>query len=176
MQEAYASAPSGEVILHTLELRHPALAQAAIRVVQDHGQPHAVDNEELFGHFLKLENNAPVQADQLVFFQACMFNLDLPEQKEGSLPTIKVELDNVTREVVEYLDAAVGELAPLDLTYREYVASDKTQPQFILKGLTMKEVKATLGRVTGTAQFSDLVNKNFPGKVYRPSEFQGLVR
>lgn len=176
IQEAYASAPSSEVILHTLELRHPAFSGTAIRVVMDYGDDYMVDGEEVSGHYLGLEGDAPVQASQTVFFQSCMFSLDLPEQKDGALPTIQVELDNVTRLVMEYLDEAIGQKAPMDLTYREYIASDKTAPQFILGGLTLKEVKSNLGRVTGTAQFSDLVNKSFPRKLYRPGEFQGLVQ
>ena len=41
IREAYASAPTDTVILHTLELRHPAFADddgrpTAIRVVRDH--------------------------------------------------------------------------------------------------------------------------------------------
>jgi hypothetical protein len=176
LQEAYASAPSDEVILHTLELRHPAFPDTSIRVVMDHGEEYVVSGEEVDGHFLGLEVDAPVQAGQVVFFQACMFSLTLPDQKEGSLPTIEVELDNVTRLVMEHLDAAIGLKAPMELTYREYIASDMGEPQFILGGLTLKEVKSNLGRVTGTAQFSDLVNKSFPKKLYRPSEFQGLVQ
>ncbi len=176
LQEAYASAPNDEVILHTLELRHPSFAETAIRVVMDYGSQYIIEGEDVEGHYLMLEAEAPVQAGQNVFFQACMFNMDLPEQKENSLPTVQIELDNVTRKIMEYLDAAIGEKAAMEVTYREYLASDTTTPQFILGGLTLKEVKANLGRVTGQAQFSDLVNKNFPGKVYRPTEFQGLVQ
>ena len=37
LKEAYASAPASEVILHTLELRHPSFTQP-IRVVRDHAE------------------------------------------------------------------------------------------------------------------------------------------
>lgn len=176
LQEAYASAPVSEVILHTLELRHPSFVETAVRVVLDYGDQYVIGGELLDGHYLTLENDAPIQSGQTVFFQSCMFSMDLPEQKEGSLPSIEIELDNVTRQIMGYLDAAIGTKAPMELTYREYLSSDKTMPQFILGGLSMKEVKSNLGKVTGTAQFSDLVNKNFPGKIYRPGEFQGLVQ
>lgn len=174
LQEAYASAPTEEVILHTLELRHSSFDETAIRVVMDYGDLFTVNDVETRGHYLTLEPTAPVQASQSVLFQSCMFRLSLPEQKEGSLPSIDVELDNVTREISQYLDEAIGDRAPLELTYREYLASNKIEPQFILGGLTMRQVKANMSRVTGTAQFGDLINKSFPGKLYRPDEFRGL--
>jgi len=164
------------VILHTLELRHPSFGPNPIRLVNDHGEALVVASVEVEGHNLTLESDAPVQAGQVVFFQSCMFTLTLPEQREGSLPAIEVEVDNVTRLLMEYLDAAIGLKAPMELTYREYVASDTSEPQFVLGGLSFREVKSNLGRVTGTAMFSDLINKSFPRKLYRPTEFQGLVQ
>jgi len=176
LQEAYATAPTNEVILHTLELRHPSFVDTAIRVVMDIGTSFTVEDEEVFGHYLTLEDSAPDSPQQSVFFQSCMFDLNLPEQKEGSLPSIGIELDNVSRLVIQYLDNAIGQRAPIELTYREYLFSDKEKPQFILGGLTMRQVKANAGKISGTAQFSDLINKSFPSKLYRPDEFRGLTQ
>lgn len=179
IQEAYASAPTSEVVLHTLELRHPSFtddggALTAVRVVLDHGEEHEVAGVVTFGHYLTLEDDAPVQAGQSVLFQACAFGVSLPEQREGSLPSLEIELDNVTREIMEHLEGAVGQRAPVEVTYREWLSSDRTAPQFSLGGLTMKSVKSNALRVTGTAQFSDLINRTFPSRVYRPEEFRGL--
>lgn len=179
IEEAYASAPAEEVILHTLELRHTGFLDdddqlTAVRVVMDHGEAHTVSGEEVYGHFLTLEDDAPVQAGQSVLFQSCMFDFSLPEQREGSLPSLEIELDNVSREIMTHLERAVGQRAPLEVTYREWLSSDRTEPQFILGGLTMKQVKSNSMRATGTAQFSDLINRSFPGKVYRADEFRGL--
>lgn len=176
LQEAYASAPTSEVILHTLEFRHPVFGNSPIRLVRDHGEEVTIGGETFYGFYLTLEDDAPIQASQSVFFQGCMFNFDLPEQKEGSLPTITVELDNVTRTITSYMDQAIGHRAVMEMTYREYLLSDRTAPQFILGGFSLREVTSTVNRVTGTAQFGDLLNRNFPGKIYRPDEFRGLLQ
>ena len=60
IKEAYASAPSEQIILHTLELRHPAFVDetgqlVAIRVVRDTGDLWA-----------RLESQAPLQAGERV--------------------------------------------------------------------------------------------------------------
>lgn len=174
LQEAYASAPVDEMILSTLEIRHQSIDGTAIRVVLDNGERYTIDGEEFWGHFLTLEADAPIQANQSVLFQACQFSLQLPDQREGSLPTLEIELDNVTRQIMQYMDDAIGQKAPMEVSYREYLLTDKVKPHFIISGMTMKSVRTTPTKVVGSAQFSDMINRSFPGKVYRPSEFRSL--
>lgn len=182
LEEAYASAPTDEVVLHTLELRHPSFTDAegnpsAVRLVRDPGTLlETIDDVEVYGLRLRLEDDAPMNAGEFVTFVSCMFDFSLPGQAEGSLPEVEVSLDNVTREVSGYLDTAVGERATLELTYREFLASDKGTPQFILSGLSLSRVRSTVFRVSGSASFVDLLNSSFPKKLYRPSEFRGLMQ
>ena len=66
--EAYASAPSDIVILHTLELRHPDFTDGegqpiAVRLVRDHQDLSA-----------KLEDTAPLNPDEYVPFIAMGFD------------------------------------------------------------------------------------------------------
>ena len=72
LKEAYASAPSNVVILHTLELRHPAFKDengnsTAIRVVRDN-----------VNHTCRLEDNAPLDGGKEVEFVDLAFDLQLP--------------------------------------------------------------------------------------------------
>jgi hypothetical protein len=95
IKEAYASAPSEQIILHTLELRHPAFVDdagetVAIRVVRDTGDLWA-----------RLESQAPLQAGERVQFVAMGFELDLPPVDTMPVPEITVTLDNVSREIVK---------------------------------------------------------------------------
>lgn len=175
IQEAYASASTEEVILHTLEIRHPSITDP-IRIVADYGDSILVDDEVMYGHYLTLEDDAPSNPGEEVLFQACMFDFSLPDQKINTLPQISVSIDNVTREIMEYVDSIITQQSSLNLTYREYLYSDKSTPQYILSGLTMKKITCDLVRVTGIAEFTDLVNKSFPGLVYRPEEFRGLSK
>lgn len=178
LEEAYASNPSEEIILHTLEFRHPSFVEdgvpTAVRVVMDPGVLLEEGDPDIYGLELTLEAEAPMNPGAIVKFVSCMFDFSLPGQPNGTLPEVEVSLDNVTREISAYLDAAVGERAPLELSYREYLASDPTQPQFIIHGLSLSRVRSNIFRVVGTASFVDLLNRSFPNKLYRPSEFRGL--
>ena len=175
IEEAYASAPNDEVILHTLELRHPAFS-APVRVVRDHGVVIVPGDPDIYGHILTLEAGAPVDPSTAVNFVGCMFDFDIPAQEEGKIPEVQVSLDNVTQEIQCELDEAVKQRSPLHLTYREYLLSNVTQPQFILGGLSIKSVRSDVFRVVGSASFTDLVNSSFPKKTYTPNDFQGLRR
>ena len=101
LKEAYASAPSDVILLHTLELRHPAFVDGdgsptAIRVVRDH-----------VNHKCTLEDTAPLNAGLEVEFQAMAFDLELPPVNTTPLPEITFTLDNVARDIMDYLDVAV---------------------------------------------------------------------
>lgn len=179
-KEAATLVPSDDVILHTIELRHPNLTNAdgsisAIRCVMDHGDLLIPGNPSIYGHLLTLEATAPLNPGQQVIFVACMFDMALPAQ-ESNPPTIELSLDNVTQIVTPQLDAAVSSYTPITVTYREYMLSDKTAPQFILPDGILQRVVSSLTRLTGTIIFSDLLNKNFPSLVYRPTDFPSLAQ
>lgn len=180
LQEAYASAPVEETILYTLELRHPSFLNdddvvTPIRLVRDYGILLEEGDPDVYGWNLFLESDAPVNGGEEVRFYSLMFDFELPAQQEGSLPTIDIQIDNVTRELSQYLDEAVKLDSPIELTYREYLLSTKEEPQFVLNGMTIQTVKSTVFNVTISASFADLINRNFPGKIYRPEEFRGLI-
>ena len=100
IKEAYASAPSEVVILHTLELRHPSFRDeeeqlTAVRVVRDYQDLTA-----------RLEETAPLNPGERVTFIAMGFKLELPPINTAPVPEITITLDNVTREIVKHLEAA----------------------------------------------------------------------
>jgi hypothetical protein len=156
IKEAYASAPSDQVILHTLELRHPAFVDdagqtVAIRVVRDTGDLWA-----------RLESQAPLQANERVQFVAMGFELDLPP---------------VDREIVRHLDAAAESQSVIEVTYRPYLSTDLEGPQMDPPiHLVLTEVEADIFRVTGRARMLDVGNKAFPGISYTAKTFPGLTR
>ena len=123
IKEAYASAPSEQIILHTLELRHPAF-------VDDAGLPVAIrvvrDTADLWA---RLESQAPLQAGERVQFVAMGFELDLPPVDTMPVPEITVTLDNVSREIVRHLDAAAESQSVIEVTYRPYLSTDLEGPQ-----------------------------------------------
>ena len=171
LREAYASAPSGGVILHTLELRYPSFVdedgkQTAIRVVRD--------NQDLTA---RLEPTAPWDGGKMVTFIAMGFDLELPPIDTAPVPEITITLDNVSREIVKHLEAASFSQAKIEITYRPYLSDDLEGPQIDPPfTLVLTEVSATATCVTGRARMLDVGNKAFPGETYSAKRFPGLTR
>lgn len=169
--EAYASAPSDRVILHTLELRHPDFKdehdqRIAVRLVRDHQDLTA-----------KLEGTALLNADEYVTFLAMGFDLELPPVDPSPVPEIIVTIDNVSRELITHLDAAVENADKIEITYRPYLSNDLSGPQMDPPiTLVLSEVEADVSRVVGRARMLDIGNKSFPSETYTASRFPGLTR
>ncbi|MEG3637641.1 DUF1833 family protein [Magnetococcus sp. PR-3] len=171
IREAYASAPADVVILHTLEIRHPAFVDdeevpTAIRVVRDYVDLIA-----------KLEASAPLNPGESVTFVALAFNLELPPVESTPMPEIVVTLDNVSGEIMKHLDRAVQTMDPIEITYRPYLSTDLEGPQMDPPlTLTITEVEADMLQVRARARMMDIGNKAFPADTYRASRFPGLAR
>ena len=171
IKEAYASAPSDVVILHTLELRHPSFvdengANIAIRVVRDHANLTA-----------KLEASAPLNPNEWVDFIAMGFDLQLPPVNTAPVPEITITLDNVSREIVTHLDGAAESQSMIEITYRPYLSTDLDGPQMDPPlTLILTNVEANAFRITGRARMLDIGNKSFPSQTYSAVNFPGLTR
>lgn len=176
MQEAVTLAPSTDVILHTIEIRVPTDSGfTAFRCVLDYGTLLVDGDPPIYGHMLTLEADAPLNPSESVAFVGCMFEMSLPAQNE-SPPSIELTVDNVTQQITQALDAAVGLNTPIEVTYREYLASDPATVQYKLPTGVLQRVSSLPSRVRGSVVFNDFFNTNFPAIVYRPSEFPSLQK
>lgn len=170
IREAYASAPSGDVLLETLELAHPAFVDGA-------GAPDSVrvvlaQNDQ----WLTLEPAAPVKGGQSVRWIAMAFDLVRPGVGPGGAPELEVVLDGVSREIVQQLDAAMTDPEPIRVTYRAYLASDPGGPQNDPPlSLTLTSVEAGVYQVRGRASLSNFANRAFPGTDFRASDHPALA-
>lgn len=163
LEEAYASAPTEEVVLHTLEIRHPDFTQP-IRVVRDYHDFTAY-----------LEADAPENPGEEVTFIAMAFDFTLPEVTKSTSPEIEIGLDNVSGELAAYLDTAANSADLIEVTYRPYLASDPSGPSMNPPlTLTIRSVTADIFRVKAVAGFADLANKKFPSQTYDTERFAGL--
>lgn len=161
-REAYSQAPV-DPVLHTLEIRHSAFT-APIRVVRDRQD-----------HTLRLENEAPQNAGQFVTFTRFAFEFVLPKIDQSGTPKLQIAMDNVDRVIRRSLDQAIYSLAPVEVLYRPYLASNAEAP--IMSPILHFEIESidmTPLRVTAVCRIDDLVNKQFPGNVYTVDEFPGL--
>lgn len=165
IREAYASAPVDEVIFHTLELHHPVFT-VPIRVVRDRVSLDA-----------RLEATAPLQAGQIVTFAAYAFDIVPPDQTTSGAPQAVIEIDNVSREILVQVRAAIRESAPVQAIYRAYLASglDDGPENDPPATLELKQISATPQRIRATAGYPDLLNAAFPRLVYDLEQFPGLL-
>lgn len=171
LKEAYASAPSDVVILHTLELRHPSF-------MDDEGLPTTVrvvrDNTDLTA---RLEPTAPINPSEMVTFIAMGFDLELPPVDTAPVPEISITLDNVSREMVTHLNNAAESQDKIEVTYRPYLSTDLEGPQMDPPiTLVLTEVEADVFKVTGRARMLDIGNKAFPSITYNSTNYPGLAR
>lgn len=171
LKEAYASAPSEIIILHTLELRHSAFIDengksVAIRVVRDN-----------INHICQLEESAPLNAGQEVEFIAMAFDLELPPVEAIPVPEITLTLDNVSTELIEYLDKAIETQDMIEMTYRPYLSNDLSCPQMNPPiTLVITEITVDVSKISATARMMDIGNKSFPAENYTVKKYPGLSR
>ena len=164
LKEAYAAAPVGLVIYHTLELWHPAFT-TPIRVVRDYVDLTAT-----------LESSAPRDASASVLFIAFNFEITKPEVSPTGVPQITITLDNVDRAIVANLEAALTTTDLVQVTYREYLSSDLSSPQNNPPlSMTIMSVTADVFKVTAVAGFPNLMNRRFPNTEYSTEVFPGLA-
>ncbi|RQZ24166.1 DUF1833 domain-containing protein [Burkholderia sp. Bp9017] len=172
LAEVYASNPQDDFVLNTLELRHPSF-------IDDAGNPTAI--RVVAGHdslVARLESDAPLDAAQMVRFEAMAFNFKLPSMQEGQAPELQITLDGVSGEVVEHLENAVTMTADVEVTFRRFLAASPEAGPRDGRPITLyaSMAKATLTQVTMTANLTDIHNKAFPWRTYLPAVFPGLVR
>ena len=164
LKEAYAAAPAGLVIFHTIELWHPAFS-VPVRVVRDYVDLTAT-----------LESTAPRDASTAVTFVAFNFEFAKPEVSPNGVPQITLTLDNVDRSIVANIELAMGSTELVTLIYREFISTNLSAPQNNPPlAMTLMTVVADVFKITATAGFNNLMNKRFPNLEYSAETFVGLV-
>jgi hypothetical protein len=78
--------------------------------------------------FFGIEPGASHDGGVLAKFTACPVTADYPEQRAGQPPTSKIKTDNVDRELVPKIRAALGVSEYIQILHREYLLSDVTEP------------------------------------------------
>jgi hypothetical protein len=172
LAEAYASAPTSDddVVVHTLEIRHPSFVgedgrQTSIFLVNDYQDFTA-----------RLEGNAPVQPNELVTFISIGFTFTLAPVETAPVPQIAIEIDNVGREVIERLDAAVVDGRKIEICYRPYLNGDRSGPKMATPPVyTLVDVKAGTFRITARANTGADLSVAFPRETYKAEKFPGLI-
>jgi hypothetical protein len=164
--EAYAACRPSARVFHTLEIWQSSFDEPA-RIVAN------VGDDVFFG----IEPGAPHDGGTLVQFTACPLTSDYPEQRAGQAPTSKIKIDNVNRELVPKIRAALGVREYIQILYREYLLSDVTEPAYGPVEFELREVQMVGATLTGTAMVRNLQNRRFPrlNKNYDYIQFPSLL-
>ena len=164
LAEAYALAPADEVILHTLEIRHPDFTDS-IWVVANTENVTAT-----------IEAAAPVRGGEAIEFVALPFAFSLPPIEPGATPEIELQIDNVDRTIMEHLDLAVSSSATILVIYRPFLSSDLSEPQMDPPpSFELSDIRVDALKVTARARTSIDLRGAFPRRLYTAREFPGLV-
>ncbi len=170
IKEAYASV-GGEVIIHTLEFRHP-------NFVDDFNVPTAI--RVVLGYkplTAKLEDTAPLDPGAFVTFVPIAFDLDLPNIENIAVPEMGISIDNVVRDIEDNLRVAAASPYATEVTYRPYLESDLTQPQMDPPlTLQLTSAEADDFRVSARASYGNAANILVPRETYNSARFPGMQR
>ena len=164
IKEAYASAPSDDIIYHTLEIWHENFTQP-IYVVRDYADLEAT-----------IESGAARNAGLSVTFIRFAFEIVPPEVDKGGVPQCIIELDNVSRDIVANIELARGSSSTITMIYRAYLSSDLSGPENDPPlELSILSITADPFKVRAVAGFSSLANLKFPKQEYSAEVFPGLA-
>ena len=93
------------------------------------------------------------------------------------VPEITLTLDNVSTEIIKYLDLAIESQEMIEMTYRPYLSNDLSAPQMDPPiTLVITEITADVSKITVTARMMDIGNKLFPAENYTIKKYPGLSR
>jgi hypothetical protein len=157
IKEAYALAPSNEVVLETIELSHPSVG----------GSLYMIKQRESF--------DLTLETGQTVTFEPVGFRFALPAAGENGRQDMRLSIDNVDRRISDFVNAAKNYLEPVKVVYRPYLSSDLSAPQMDPPlTLSLQDVTVTILSVAGRATFADILNRKFPQEYYTRKRFPSL--
>lgn len=168
---AYATAPVTEVLINTLEFRHPVIVDAdgnptGRRIVNAHESVMAT-----------LEDTAPLNPGETVLFESCFFGIKKQSESDaGKMAQLTIVVANVNHLLMPYLEAQKASRTQVEVTYRPYLASDLSGPHYDPPiTLTCTTFTADTRVCTITAGFSKLTNRRWPSVEYTAKNVPGLT-
>lgn len=157
INQVYASAPTDQVIIDTLELTCPAWPDS-LRLTMGY--------EDLV---LGTEDG------RTGVFTAAPMSIEYPKKSNDPNQTLRFAIDNVTGQAQRHIDDAVEAETPVTLTFRRYLNSDlslPSEPPFRATALGGGVKGPT---VTINAGFRDLLNYEWPRDTYNLNITPGLA-
>lgn len=104
-------------------------------------------------------------------FTGFPFQIALPDEKDESLPQMKLQIDNVDRSIVT---AVRNMTSPATITLEVILASAPDTVEASFSGFTLRDVTYDAIVVEGTLRMEDILNEAFPQHTFTPNLFPAL--
>lgn len=157
----YASAPTNDTYIETLELRHSQLSNGSVYITN-----------QLAGWTGVLESGA------VMFFQFLPFGVVPPKSAHEGNFTLQVAIDNASKALMDQIELlAEKPTEPIQLIYRIYLGSDANTVQNNppLK-LSIDSISANQSILAFHAGLANLRKLPFPSMLYDTDLYPGLSR
>lgn len=154
LAEVYASAPAGEIIIPSLEIR--IAGKDPIRLCTGF-------RDQLLG------------VDGVFrLFEAGALSLTLPAKDTRGMQTLNFGIPGMNGRVQKEFDDALESRQPVEIIYREYLSSNKSAPA--RRPYVMDLIGGTLegGDAQLSAGFFDVLNRRWPREVYTSENAPGI--
>lgn len=160
LREAATYAPIERVVLATYEFIHSTFASRAL-VVCNYEDITAKDEAGVTVTYVAIGG---------------LRTSGFEESDQAATPTLKLELDGVSGQLISALDLALTTLEPVYVIERIYVSDDLSTPALlppakaVVRSADVSEVRVSL-----EVGFGDPANQPFPRKVFTRKEHPGLA-
>ena len=155
LETVYASAPASEVLIPTLEIKHPAIS--TIRTCA------GFEN-----HTVTLETSEEVT------FEASGLDVSLPERSDRGQQNLVFAIENVTGIAQRAIDDAMAEGGDILVIYRTFLSSDLSTPAEPPLRMVLVGADFEGSTVNVTASYMDLINQAWPRERYTADFAPGL--
>lgn len=157
MQEAYASAPRGVVIVHVL----------------------SIDNDEWDAPYhlasgIEDELGVTLEDGSVATLTPCAFDITPPGFGDDGPTPARIRIDNVSGLLVEPFDEAIETGRPIVVTYRTFRADDLTAPGDVVAGLRLRDAALTATAAEAELDFEQVTDQAFPRMTYGLEEYPAL--
>lgn len=170
LDEAYASAPAGEIVLHALEINHQSFKEP-IRVIR---WPITGPEPEKFNCLL--EDDAPYNPGQLVEYFGAPFEIQLPEKSTESVGQFVIRVSNVGDMLDEYLMDAALSGGRITTIYREFTKGRESEGAgAVWPGITLSNPRMEGMDISIEGSVLDWLERPF-GYLILPSDYPGAVQ
>lgn len=155
LERVYASAPSDEVIIPTLEIRHPAIA--TIRTCAGFE-----------------DQTVTLEDGSNVTFLASGLDVSLPARNASGQQNLNFAIENVTGQAQRAIEEAMQSGGDIRVIYRTYLQSDLSSPAETPLNMILIGAEFQGASVQVTASYSDIISTAWPRERYSTDFAPGL--